>query len=675
MSVNNSNLYEIYAQRRNELIRLAQDQAEIISELKMDEIQKKGTKQGDIVEGLIERLRNDKLRVLIVGRFSSGKSTFVNALIGETLLPATPTPTTGVLCKISYAAAEDKKVTLYPKEGMGLNGGNEPFNISIDKLGDYIKIDHTNTSETSSKYLRMELFWPLELCANGVELIDSVGLDDPDSRDDITLEFSRSVDAILYLMKSQDTGSKKDLDTIQLLRSLGYESLFFIITYYDHIKESALLGEQSEDEFQRFVFKTLSPLTSLDSSYGIKFVDSRIALSGRIKQDRERIAESGIEGVEQALESFLVQEKGRAKLLTTLRSLSSVNRAVMKVIPARIDMYRQTVEELEKQYEEQRLPLELLQTKRQLIVRQFDSSVDDISREVRSLSSIYFEKLPEKIPGWASKYEIKLGVGVPPRKSTMEPVVREVLDHLKQKIELDVSEWNTQELSPRIQYLVQQMYEKLESKAQEFLDSADQIRLSISIGDQINDEELAKQKEPSVWGRLGAGAYTLVTGDFLTGGMGMFMGLQAMLRTMLLQFVAGIILAIFGLLNPLAIIAAVLSAIFAGGVWNILSLKSEIKKSVAKKLVEELSGRKRDLAMVVEANVKEELKKLKKALDDSLEAEISSIRDEVEKMLEDRKRGKLDAHRETKNLRELEGKNIAISNQLNDLMFEAGIVN
>ena len=121
MKANSSNLYEIYNQRRNELLALAQEQAAVVAELKMDEIQTTGTKQGEIVNGLIDRLKTDKLRVLIVGRFSSGKSTFVNALIGEKLLPATPTPTTGVLCNITYAKEQDKKVTLYPKKGMGLN--------------------------------------------------------------------------------------------------------------------------------------------------------------------------------------------------------------------------------------------------------------------------------------------------------------------------------------------------------------------------------------------------------------------------------------------------------------------------------------------------------------------------------------------------------------------------
>lgn len=99
-----SNLYEIYNQRRDTLLRIAQLQAWIVNELKIDDIQTKGTKQGEITKGLISRLETDKLRVLVAGRFSAGKSTFLNALLGQQLLPSTPAPTTGVLCKINYSS-------------------------------------------------------------------------------------------------------------------------------------------------------------------------------------------------------------------------------------------------------------------------------------------------------------------------------------------------------------------------------------------------------------------------------------------------------------------------------------------------------------------------------------------------------------------------------------------
>lgn len=254
-------------------------------------------------------------------------------------------------------------------------------------------------------------------------------------------------------------------------------------------------------------------------------------------------------------------------------------------------------------------------------------------------------------------------------------MVKEVVEHLKLKIESDVSNWTTEKLSPMIEARVKQMQENLESEAQEFLQSANQLRFRISIGDHISDEELAKQKEPSVWGRLVAGGYTLMTGDLLTGGLGMVMGFEAMFKTLLIQVIAGVILGIFGLLNPLAIIATSIAAIFAGNFLNILSLKGGIKKNVSKKLCEEIASRKKDLAMVVKINIQEKLIELKNALDEGLAGEISSIRDEVEQILDERRQRKLDAQTEVQKLRKLEEENLELDNKLNSLMFEAGLIN
>ncbi len=143
----------------------------------------------------------------------------------------------------------------------------------------------------------------------------------------------------------------------------------------------------------------------------------------------------------------------------------------------------------------------------------------------------------------------------------------------------------------------------------------------------------------------------------------------------MLQIVAVIIIAIFDLFNPVAIIIAAITAIIAGGFLNLRSLKDGIKKNVSKKLCEELASRKKDLAEKVKINVQEKLTELKNALDKGLAGEISSIRDEVEQILDERKRGKLDAQKEIQKLRNLEEENLELDNKLNTLMFEVGLTN
>ena len=67
-----------------------------------------------------------------------------------------------------------------------------------------------------------------------------------------------SADAILYCMKSQDAYSAKDKQVLGMLQILGYTSLFFLVTYWDHIRAAAAMGEMTEEEFVAVQWRNLA---------------------------------------------------------------------------------------------------------------------------------------------------------------------------------------------------------------------------------------------------------------------------------------------------------------------------------------------------------------------------------------------------------------------------------
>jgi hypothetical protein len=54
-----------------------------------------------------------------------------------------------------------------------------------------------------SPYEKVELFWPLELLKNGVEIIDSPGLNEHATRTKVTMDYLRRADAILMVLNAQ----------------------------------------------------------------------------------------------------------------------------------------------------------------------------------------------------------------------------------------------------------------------------------------------------------------------------------------------------------------------------------------------------------------------------------------------------------------------------------------
>lgn len=665
--------FEIYRRRRGELLALAAKQLEVVEALRLDETGERENKPDAFVRELIARLESDRLRVLVVGVFNAGKSTFINALFGKQILPSSPLPTTGVLCEIRYAPPGQEKGVLYPKPGQGRNGDDEPFEVKLSdlqrELERYVRIRHFDGEEETSRYRKMELHWPLDLCREGVELVDSVGLDDPQSRDEITLDYAKSADAILYCMSSEFACAGRDIMTLELLRTLGYESILFILTHYDVILRSVAMGETTEEEFRRTMTGNLAPRTELGVE-GIKYVDSQSALAGRRNGSEKLIEGSGIRDVEWSLARFLTQEKGRAKLVTSLRALRRVNGMVSKAIPARVGMWRSSTGDLEKRYRDAEIPLRNLDQNRQLIVRSIDVAFADIARSARDLADAYFLELPSKIGGWAESHELG-SVGFPPAKSSIKAAAEEMAAYLTVCIETDAACWNRDVLSPTVQGAVDGVKAELEEKARRMFQQLDELRILISVG-RIDREAVAQQTDASTISRIIAGTFIVLTGNFLAGGVGLALGLPAMLKTIMAQIVLLAITFALNLFNPVAIVGTLAVGALLGGALDLFSLKKKIKDLVSRELSGALAAKHDEFCANVRTAVEAELSRLRTEIDKGLSGEVAGLREEVEDMLRGRNAGQADAAREIAVLEALGQANDRIQTEIDDLMREAG---
>jgi hypothetical protein len=403
------------------------------------------------------------------------------------------------------------------------------------------------------------------------------------------------------------------------------------------------------------------------------FVDSRSAILGKTKNDENLIEFSGINNVERSLEKFLVQEKGKAKLLNSLLTLKDSNRAVRQIIPPRISMLQADIEVLEERYKKAEEPLKTLETKRQLMTQKVDLKIIDLARTAQDMTEVYTLELMSKITKWSSEYEMKSKIGFPPTKKKIEPVVSEVVNYIRENIEEDIRSWNDSQLTPMIESGLEELKNSLEAQSRDFVKSVELLRIQISIGEHLNNEEIAKQKEVSLVEKAVAVGLGIVAHDWISGGMGAFLGIRGVLNTVILEVIAGVILAILGLLTPPAIVIAVIAAVLGGNYLTLRSLNNGIKKTVGEKFTEELKKHRNEICENVENKVKESLGNVRDVLDAGLAGEISSLRGEVEKVLQEKTSGKLNVEEETKKLRKLEQENNLVEKKLDELFYEAGI--
>ena len=67
----------------------------------------------DKIARIIERLKEQRLKILFAGQFKTGKSTLINAMLGQEVLPADVMPCTAVITEIEYA--ENPRAVLHFK--------------------------------------------------------------------------------------------------------------------------------------------------------------------------------------------------------------------------------------------------------------------------------------------------------------------------------------------------------------------------------------------------------------------------------------------------------------------------------------------------------------------------------------------------------------------------------
>ncbi|MDO5552463.1 MAG: dynamin family protein [Planctomycetia bacterium] len=322
---------EQYAKSQQILLNCAQRLHQIFTSVKSN--------SAESIETIRNKMKDSALKVVVLGSFKRGKSTFINSLLGEEILPNFATPCTAVINEVKWG--EEKKAVVHfkapgaklslkkvafadlpvrAKEYLRRQGRVriEPLEIGINELEDYVVIKDPENGSAESihdlPYDHVEIFWPLPLLKNGVVIIDSPGLDECESRSEITRRYLDKADVILFVMSCSALASQTEMNFIDnMLLNHGYEDMVFICNRYDEVHE------KERERVVAFARRKLGEKTKLGAENGVFFLSAASALEGRIQQNEEMIAGSGLLQLEQKLYSTLVESRGRTKLLQPAR--------------------------------------------------------------------------------------------------------------------------------------------------------------------------------------------------------------------------------------------------------------------------------------------------------------------------------------------------------------------
>lgn len=230
---------------------------------------------GKEFERIINRLKDDSFRLAVVGEFSSGKSTFLNALIGKDLLKHGAKETTATITEIHNINTESKEMYL------DVYFANHEIrrNVPSDKIAEYTATASTIYSvakEIDKVVINSRV---LESGAN-VCFVDTPGLNGVvDNHREKTIDQIKNAHACIYLMQVRGLG-KSDIDFLNYIAQYQH-NIVFVQNFIDELKR--LEGETPEQkvEEQKRIIEEKIVSRNKAMHYKIVAVSSRKALIAR----------------------------------------------------------------------------------------------------------------------------------------------------------------------------------------------------------------------------------------------------------------------------------------------------------------------------------------------------------------------------------------------------------
>jgi small GTP-binding protein len=273
---------------------------------------------------LVRKLEEDRFHLVVVGEFNHGKTTFVNALLGEQALPVGVTPTTATIHHIRWAEKPEAFIVRKAEHTEGADGSRTAGPRSGERRAipfEEAKRFAVGGGASSEDVDYLEIGYPAALLKERILLVDTPGVNDLSlQRADITYSYVPRADAVLFLLDAGQILKESERVFLQdKLLKASRDKIVFVITKWD------LLSPEEQREALAYAKVHLSDLVKEPTVFP---VSAENALAGKA-------ASSGLPELVAHLTRFLAEERGRIMLDNALGEGLGVAALLNKGVDAR----------------------------------------------------------------------------------------------------------------------------------------------------------------------------------------------------------------------------------------------------------------------------------------------------------------------------------------------------
>lgn len=430
----------------------------------------------------IEKIAKEHFEVAIVGEFKRGKSTLINALLGEEVLPADVLPATATLNRVTYS--DTPYVEVEYKDGSSEN-------VDIDKLADYVTKLSYESEKRAESVKQATVHYATDFCKNNVDIIDTPGLNDDEQMTNVTLSILPKIDAAVFVISANSPFSqfeKEFLEKKMLTSDMGriifavncfgtfskededriVETVEKRIVSYVMDKAKTVMGENSK-EFAVYKRKIGTPK--------VIGVYAKKALMAKESRDEQMLAESNFPTFENALESMLTKDRGSITLQILANKIISSGSEIINSIVIRENSLIMETDEFMDKYNAAIEEIDAIRTKKRAEFVRINEAANKVFENLQPILDGYWTQIEETAMQVIDDYPMSAD---DLKRDKIKIVYSKLTEKIKENIE-NKAQIICEQIQNEINVALSDEAERLQSFEDEFFASVARIQEMFSV--------------------------------------------------------------------------------------------------------------------------------------------------------------------------------------------------
>ena len=255
----------------------------VTSELKdcLNRNSRPGTELGNDLESLFSSVRKSEKLLPVVGTQGMGKSTLINAILGEDILPNAADETTCVPVEVAYGEKEYAEVFFRDSDNRVVANTKLELNAFVDN-------NENPANEKGVEHIR--LYRNREILKSGLIIVDLPGVGSiTAANEDTTKRYIENVRCAIFVIPTVPVIRRREAMFIKAAWSQFNNAIFVQNDFGETATE-----KRDSLEFNTLKLKQMSEENALNFEKPILMINAHKALAGAVQNNRSDIDDSGI---------------------------------------------------------------------------------------------------------------------------------------------------------------------------------------------------------------------------------------------------------------------------------------------------------------------------------------------------------------------------------------------